>query len=156
MENSAMAKDKSKEKRNGLGPFWPDVKTERGVKDATTAGAIALGYLIFSYAVVTVMMLSTGEGAILPITSDLEFTATLIINILLIVLAAVLMWLLLKRQNLVAASIGLVWVVAEAVVKAKTRSEALVVVSIFVVLCGINGVRGALAARRVKQATVEA
>jgi hypothetical protein len=78
---------------------------------------------------------------------------TLALNAVAIVSACVLAWFLLKKQSLVAAGIGLVWIIVEIVLKLMIMPERGAVTAFFALYFSINGVRGAWAAHRKAQET---
>ena len=131
-----------------LHAFWPDVKTEKGMKDAVKAGAFTFAYIAFSYALSTAYTLFAGRHLVGALEDNYELIGVQVLNVVMIIMASVLAWLLLKQQSLVVAAIGLAWIVAEVAMKMMHAPGQGVVIAIIALLFSINGVRGTLAAKR--------
>lgn len=138
---------KTQEKPNPLKVLWPDVKTEKGLADAVKAGAAAMAYVAFSYALGTALIIFAGQDVMGAFDGTAELVITLIVNVIAIGVACFLGWLIWKRQNLIAAGVGLTWIVLEVVMKLVTSPGRGIVIAVLALLFSIHGVRGALAAK---------
>lgn len=148
---------KAKEKPNPFGAFWPDVKTEKGRMDAIKGGATVMVYLIISYTLATAVIVFSGKDIHGSFTDQDELIGTMILNVVAIIMASLLAWLVWKRQSPIAAGIGMLWISVEVVMKLATAPGRGVVLALVVLLFGIHGVRGTLAAKRAsEQAAKEA
>jgi hypothetical protein len=140
--------NKTQEKQNPFRSFWPDVNSEKGEKDAIKAGAVAMAYLVFSYVVSTALIIFAGQDLLGAFADNYELIGTLAVNVVAILAAGAMAWVLLKRQNFIVAVIGLVWITAEVGMKLMMAPGRGVVIAILTLLFSINGVRGALAAKQ--------
>jgi hypothetical protein len=130
-----------------INSIWPEVSTPKGASNAILAGAIALAWLGASYALSLIFIFTTGSGLFLTIDDDAQLYSTVGIDIFLICLAALLAWLLWKRQSLIVAWIGLIWTAVEVGAKLMFAPGKGVAVSIILLIASVNGVRGATAMR---------
>ncbi|WP_243368179.1 hypothetical protein [Microvirga solisilvae] len=149
------ADNKSQAKPNPLRGLWPDVTTEKGQSEAIKAGAVALAYIAVSYAIVIGVMLSNGRD-LMGVLDGADFAIALGLNVVAIVVASTMAWLLYKRQNLIIACIGLAWIVLEVGMKLASAPGRGIVIAILALLFSINGVRGALAAKKASQVPAQA
>ncbi|WP_414471413.1 hypothetical protein [Microvirga sp. M2] len=152
MENSD---DKSQPKPNPLRKLWPDVRTEKGRREAIKAGAIALAYIAVSYAIVAVLVLTTGRD-LMGALDGIEFATSLGLDLVAIVAASLMAWFFYKRESLVIACIGVIWIALEVAMKLVAAPGRGTVVALLALLFSINGVRGALVARKALQPTLKA
>ncbi|PVE25247.1 hypothetical protein DC522_06880 [Microvirga sp. KLBC 81] len=152
MEN---ADNKSQAKPNPFRKLWPDVTTEEGRSEAIKAGAIALAYIAVSYVIVIALILTTGQD-LMGALDGIEVAISLGLNVVAIVIASLMAWFLYKRQNFIIAFIGLAWIVLEVVMRLAAAPGRGIVVAVLALLFSINGVRGALAAKKAPQAPVGA
>ncbi|MEZ0170327.1 hypothetical protein [Microvirga sp. TS319] len=152
MENSD---DKTQPKPNPLRNLWPDVKTEKGRREAIKAGAIALAYVAVSYAIIAVLVLTTGRD-LMGALDGIEIAVSLGLDLVVIVAASLMAWFFYKRESLVIACVGVIWIALEVAMKLVTAPGRGTVVALLALLFSINGLRGALAARKALQPTPEA
>lgn len=143
-------------KPNPLRSLWPDVKTEKGRSEAIKAGAISLVYIAVSYAIVIALIVTTGQDLMGAMGNEIEIAITLALNVAAIVIASLMAWFFYKRQSLVIACIGLAWIVLEVAMKVVAAPGRGIFVAILALLFSINGARGALAAKKASQPSVEA
>jgi hypothetical protein len=127
--------------------IWPEVSTPKGASNAILAGVAALAWLGASYAFSLIFIFTTGNGLYLTIDDDAQRYSTVGIEIFLICLAALLAWLLWKRQSLIVAWIGLIWTAVEVGAKLMFAPGKGVTVSIILLIASVNGVRGVTAMR---------
>ena len=130
-----------------INSIWPEVSTPKGASNAILAGVAALAWLGASYALSLIFIFTTGSGLFLTIDDDWQRYSTVGIDIFLICLAALLAWLLWKRQSLIVAWIGLIWTAVEVGAKLMFAPGKGVAVSIILLIASVNGVRGATAMR---------
>ncbi|MCG7394577.1 hypothetical protein MHY87_16855 [Microvirga sp. ACRRW] len=149
------ADNKSQAKPNPLRNLWPDVNTEKGRREAIKAGAIALAYIAVSYAFAMALILTTGQD-LLGALDGVEIVISLALSVAAIVIASLLAWFLYKRENLIIAYIGLAWIALEVLMKLTSTPGRGFFIALLALLFSINGVRGALAAKKASQAPVQA
>jgi hypothetical protein len=148
--------DKTQAKPNPLRSIWPDVSTEKGRVDAIKAGAVALGYIAVSYAIGIGLIVMTGKDLVGAFVNEIEVIIALALNVVAIIVASLMAWFLYKRQSLIIACVGLAWVGFEVFMKLSSSPGRVFVVASLALLFSINGVRGALAAKKASQAPVQA
>ncbi|MBA1156811.1 hypothetical protein [Microvirga mediterraneensis] len=143
-----MSDDNAQAKPNPLRSLWPDVKTDTGRQEAAKAGAISMVYVALSYILATGLIIFKGEDLIGGFADTEELVGTIILNVLAILMACLLAWLIWKRRSLVATGIGLVWIAAEVAMKLAMAPGRGTIIAILALLFSINAMRSAVAAKR--------
>ena len=133
--------EKSKKKSNS---WWPNVKDEKGLKDAIHCGVGVALWLTVSYIFTTGYLIYTGEALFTGSATSEEQIGIFITNTIAILLSLFLAWHIWKKAGYISAIILLLWVISEVGYKFVLAPGKGIIISIIMLLLAIHGVRGTI------------
>ena len=124
--------------------WWPNVKDEKGLKDAIHCGVGAALWLTVSYILGTIFLVYTGESLFTGSASSEEQIGIFIVNIIAIILSLFLAWRIWKNAGYISSIILLLWVITEVSYKFVLAPGKGIILSVILLLFAIHGLRGTI------------
>jgi hypothetical protein len=139
--------------------FWPKVDSPELAHEAARNGGVSFGFIALGYFVVLIFLYVGTNTPVTPTSRDpLEISSVMGVDAVILALAIYLCWRSYRRPTLVLCAIALAWSLLEFAGKASRMGIGSGNIlgmywgQILGTLCGISGVRGALASKRFKRA----